>query len=413
MKTSIKQNIPYIEPPIVTSEQGAHLTIDGKDFINLCSNNYLGLAADPRLKTAAIQAIETYGVGTASVRALIGTNSFHIELEKKLAAFKGAEAAIVLTGGYMANLAVIQTVLDKDDVVISDELNHASIIDAIRLSGVKNKFIYKHADIGDLKNQTGDIKKLLDVKKADGSSRQCILVPDGVFSMDGDIAPLPELVTWAHEQKIMVMVDDAHGEGVLGNHGRGIVDHFGLHNKIDFEVGTLSKAFGVMGGFVTGTKETIELLKQKSRQFLFSNGLSIPDTAALIEAVSILEESDERVKKLWENTRYLQSKLKEHKFDIGKTQTPITPVMIGYEEKAMQMSAGLKKLDIMVSTIKFPMVAKGSARLRLMPSSLHTHEDLDKSIEALLSLSKNKSFSSFFGRIGYSVGKFIKKIIRK
>ncbi len=228
-----------------------------------------------------------------------------------------------------------------------------------------------------------EIEKLLNTKKDDGTERRCILVTDGVFSMDGDIAPLDKLVEVAKRIGAFVMVDDAHGEGVLGKYGRGVVDHFGLHDSIDFEVGTLSKAFGVVGGFVTGKEDAIDLLKQKARQFLFTNGLSVPDTAALIEAINIIEETDERVVKLWENARYLQENLKKLGFDIGQTQTPITPVMIGDEERAIRISAALKEKGIMVSTIKFPMVARGKARLRVMPSSLHTRDDLDLFIQAL------------------------------
>lgn len=370
--------------PVVDSEQGAHLTVSGKDYINLCSNNYLGLASHPQLKKKAIEAIKRFGVGTSSVRALIGTNSLHIELEKKLANFKHAEDALVVTGGYLANMAVIQTVLDKEDVVISDELNHASIIDAVRLSGVKNKFIYKHGDVKDLEKQVPEIKKLLKSKKSDGTIRKCIIVTDGVFSMDGDIAPLPGLVNVAKELNCMVMVDDAHGEGVLGSHGRGIVDLYKLNGQVDFEVGTLSKAFGVMGGFITGKKEVIEYLRQKARQFLFTNGLSIPDTAALIAGVDILEKSDKLVKKLWENTKLLQDGLIKAGCDIGETTSPITPVMIGDELKAKDTAVKLKNAGILVSAITFPMVAKGSARLRLMPSALHTRQDIENSINAIV-----------------------------
>ena len=372
----------------IESEQGAYLTINGKKYLNLSSNNYLGLAAHPRVKEAAIEAIKKFGVGTASVRSLVGTNSLHIELESHLAAFKKAEGAIVVTGGYVANMAAIKTLLDKDDMVISDELNHASIIDAIRLSGVQNKFIYKHADIQDLKNQIEKIKSILESPKENGEKRKGLIVTDGVFSMDGDLAPLPQLVEIAQELGVMLMVDDAHGEGVLGDHGRGIVDHFHLHGKVDIEVGTLSKAFGVMGGFITGKKELIEYYRQKARQFLFTNALSIPDTAALIETVKIMEESDELLKKLWQNAEYLKKELQKAGFDIGHSETPITPVMLGDENKAKDFAAQLFEKGVLVSAIKFPMVPLGKARLRLIPSATHSREDIQLGIEKIIETDK-------------------------
>lgn len=372
----------------VQSEQGAHLVVDGKKYLNLSSNNYLGLASHPRMKKAAKDAIDAYGVGTASVRAIIGTNDLHNKLETSLAAFKGAEDAVVVTGGYLANMAAIQTLLDKEDIIISDELNHASIIDAIRLAQVKNKFIYKHADMADLRRQLADIQKLKQTKKADGRERVALIVTDGVFSMDGDIAPLPELVKIAEEIDAFLMVDDAHGEGVLGNKGRGVVDHFGLHGKVDIEVGTLSKAFGVMGGFITGSKTLIEYYRQKARQFLFTNALSVPDTAALIEAVAIMEESDELVKNVWANAKYLNTELKAAGFDMGHSETPITPVMVGDENKAKEFAMRLFTQGIMVGAIKFPMVPLGKARLRLIPSATHTHDDLEQGIKAIITVGK-------------------------
>jgi glycine C-acetyltransferase len=362
---------------IVQSQQGAYLTLDSKDYLNLCSNNYLGFASDDRLKKAAKDALERYGVGTASVRALIGTNQLHETLERKLAEFKGAEDAVVLTGGYLANMAAIQTLIGKDDVVVSDELNHASIIDAIRLAGPRHKFIYKHADVSDLRWQVPEIRKA-------GEGHTILIVTDGVFSMDGDIAPLPELSEIAQELGAKLMVDDAHGEGVLGSHGKGIVDHFHLHGVVDIEVGTLSKAFGVMGGFITGSQDLITTYKQKARQFLFTNALSIPDTAALIEAVDILLESDDRVKALWDNANYLKSKLQEAGFDTGITQTPIIPVMIGSEDAAKLFAQKLREKQVMATPIVFPMVPAGTARLRLQPSAIHSKSDLDVGIKAII-----------------------------
>ncbi len=374
--------------PTISSGQGPYLTIAGKQKLNLCSNNYLGFAADARLREAAKNAIDMFGVGTGSVRALSGTNTLHIALETQLAKFKKAEDCIVLTGGYMANLAAVQTLIGKEDIVISDALNHASIIDAIRLSQVKNKFIYKHADVQDLKMKLEEAKSLASKPKSDGNLPIMMIITDGVFSMDGDLAPLPEIVKLAEEYGAITMVDDAHGEGVLGDHGRGIVDHFGLHGRVDIEVGTLSKAFGVVGGFITGKQELITFYRQRARQFLFSNGLSIPATAALLEAVKILFETDEPVKKLWENAKYLKDKLEGYGFACGNSATPITPVMLGDEELAKQFSAKLLENDVFATPIIFPMVPKGAARIRVMPSAVHSKEDLDTGIRMFRNVGK-------------------------
>ncbi len=375
-------------PVVIESGQGAYLEIGGGKTLNLCSNNYLGLANDDRLRKAAIEAVEEYGVGTGSVRALSGTNILHIELEERLARFKHAEACLALTGGYMANLAAIQTIVGKEDIVISDELNHASIIDAVRLAQPQRKFIYPHKDMAKLAEQLGQAAEMRNTPKADGAPPVILVITDGVFSMDGDLAPMKEIVELAEQYQALTMVDDAHGEGVVGDHGRGIVDHFGLHGKVDIEVGTLSKAFGVMGGFITGRKTLIDFYRQKARQFLFSNGLSIPDTAALIESVKILEESDERVKKLWENGAYLKAEFKKLGFDTGESETPITPVMLGDEDLSVQFSANLLENDVFATPIKFPMVAKGKARIRVMPSAAHSKEDLDKGIAAFAKVAK-------------------------
>lgn len=383
-----RQKGSYNNIRVVQSQQGPYLTVQEKNFLNLSSNNYLGFASHPRLKKAAQSAIESHGVGTASVRALIGTNDLHITLEKKLAEFKKADDAIVVTSGYLANMAAIQTLLDKDDIVISDELNHASIIDAVKLAGISNKFIYKHSDMDDLRQQLEQAQEIASEKHLTGRNRRILIVTDGVFSMDGDIAKLPEMVELAEEFGAITMVDDAHGEGMLGSHGRGIVDHFNLHGRVDIEVGTLSKAFGVLGGFITGSQPLIDWYHQKARQFLFSNALSIPDTAALIEAVTILEESDEAVKKLWENAEFLKKALQDAGFNTGTTQTPIIPVMIGDELRAAEYAKKLYEKGVIVSAIKFPMVAKGSARLRLQPSAIHTQEDLQKGIESIIEVGK-------------------------
>lgn len=374
-------------PPVIESGEGAYLTIDGKKKLNFCSSHYLGFAVEPRMIKAAKEALDKYGIGTG-YRTLAGNHELHLELERALAHFKKADAAIVLTGGYMANLTAIQTIIGKDDIVISDELNHASIIDAVRLSQVKNKFIYKHRDVSDLEDRLKEAVELGETPKEDGEHPTILIVTDGVFSMDGDLAPLPEIVKLAKKYGVLTMVDDAHGEGVLGEGGRGIVDHFGLHGEVDIEVGTLSKAFSVIGGFITGKKSLIDFYKKNSRQFLFSNALTIPDTAALLEAVKYLEESDEPVRKLWDNTKYLKSKFKELGFDIGNSVTPITPVMLGSEETARAFSAKLFEYGVFAKEIVFPMVGKNAARVRVIPSAAHEREDLDLGISAFEKVGK-------------------------
>jgi len=366
---------------VIESGQGAYLTIKGKKVLNFCSSHYLGLAVDGRLKKVVKEAVEKYGMGTG-YRTLAGTHVLHVELEKALAKFKNSDDAIVLSSGYVANLAAIQTIMGKEDIVISDELNHASIIDAIRLSQVKNKFIYKHRDSKSLEEQLKQASVIAKKPKSNGEFPLILIVTDGVFSMDGDLAPLPEIVKLAKEYGALTMVDDAHGEGVMGKGGRGTVDHFGLHGKVDIEVGTLSKAFSVMGGFITGKKELIQFYKQKARQFLFSIALTIPDTAALLEGVKILTVSDALVEKLWVNTKYLKKSFKELGFDIGQSISPITPVMLGDEKLTATFSAELFENGVFATPIKFPMVSKGKARIRVMPSAIHTKKDLDFGIKA-------------------------------
>ena len=371
-------NLIVPEKKVVESAQGAWIIVNGKRVLNLCSNNYLGLAGDPKIGQAAIGAIKKYGVGPGAVRALSGNSILHEELETRLAKFKHTEAALVVQGGYIANLVAIQTLMGKEDIVISDELNHASIIDAIRLAGIKNKFIYKHNEMADLEAK---------LKEVGVTDKQVMIVTDGVFSMDGDIARLPQIVELAKKYNAITVVDDAHGEGVLGN-GRGIVEHFGLHGQVDVEVGTLSKAFGVVGGVIAGKKQVIDYLRTKARQFLFSTGISIPDAAALIAGVTLLEESDELVKKLWENGDYLKSEFKKAGFDTGVSETPITPVMIGEETKAIEFSRELFAENVFATPIKFPMVALGKARIRVMPSAAHSKEDLDTGIAAFTAVGK-------------------------
>ena len=377
----------YKSPRIIESGEGAYLTIDNKKKLNFCSSHYLGLAVEPRVIKAVKEAVDKYGIGTG-YRTLAGTHVLHVQLEEALARFKGAESAIVLQGGYMANCAAIQTIIGKEDIVVSDELNHASIIDAIRLSQVKNKFIYKHKDMLDLEEKLKEASKLSEISKSDGQTPLILVITDGVFSMDGDLAPLPEIVRLAKKYNVLTMVDDAHGEGILGKGGRGIVDHFGLHGQVDIEVGTLSKAFSVMGGFITGKKVLIDFYKQKARQFLFSNALTIPDTAALLEGVKILEESDELVQKLWDNAKYLKVEFKKLGFDTGHSETPITPVMLPDENIAREFSAKLFEEDVFATPIVFPMVAKDKARIRVIPSAAHSREDLDFGIKAFEKVGK-------------------------
>lgn len=355
----------------IEGPQGAWFVVDGQKVLNLCSNNYLGFADHPRLKEAAKKAIDEFGVGPGAVRSIAGTQSLHLELETKLAEFKHAPACIVLQAGFSANTAVIPAITGRGDLIFSDELNHASIIDGCRLSRA-DVVRYAHNDAADLRN------KIIEHKD---SARRMLVITDGVFSMDGDIAPLPEMAEVADEFGAIVMVDDAHGEGVLGDSGRGIVNHFKLEGKVEIEVGTLSKAFGVMGGFVTGPRVLIDYLRQRARPFLFSSGLTPADTAAAIAAVDVLLESDELVKKLWDNAAYFQKGLREAGFDTGQTQTPITPVMLGEAKLASDFSKKLFEKGIFAQSISYPTVPRGKARIRCMVSAAHSTEDLDFAIE--------------------------------
>jgi glycine C-acetyltransferase len=374
-------------PFVIESGEGAYLKINGVDKLNFCSSHYLGFAEDQRLKNAVSQAVQKYGVGTG-YRTLAGTHVLHLELEEKIAKFKGTQAAVVFTSAYMANAAAIQTIIGKEDIVISDELNHASIIDAIRLSQVQNKFIYKHKDVKDLEEKLKKASDLAKTPKSNGQAPLILIITDGVFSMDGDLAPLPKIVELAKKYGALTMVDDAHGEGVLGKGGRGIVDHFDLVGQIDIEIGSLSKAFSVIGGFIAGKKTLIDYYNLKARQRLFSIALTIPDTAAALKAINILLESDAPVKKLWENVEYLKSEFKKLGFDTGHSETPITPVMIGDEEKAKEFSSKLFEENVFATPIVFPMVAKGAARIRVIPSASHSKEDLDKGIKAFEKIGK-------------------------
>jgi len=362
----------YIHIRTVQSPQGPWLIVDGRRVLNFCSNNYLGLANHPRMREAARQAIERYGVGPAAVRTIAGTLDLHLLLEEKLARFKGVEAAIAFQSGFNANLATIPALVGEGDAIFSDELNHASIIDGCRLSRARI-VRYAHNDPNDLEAKIREIW---------GTFRRGLIVTDGVFSMDGDIAPLPEIVEIAERYQLMLMVDDAHGEGVLGRGGRGIVDHFGLHGRVDIEVGTLSKAFGVVGGYVAGRREVVEWLRQRGRPFLFSSAMTAADTAACIAAVEILEESTELVDRLWENTHYFKAEMRRLGFDLGRSVTPITPVMLGDAHLAQAFSRRLFEEGVFAQAIGYPTVPRGQARIRVMISAAHTREDLDRGLEA-------------------------------
>jgi len=357
----------------IESPQGAWLVVDGQKVLNFCSNNYLGLANHPRLVMAAKTALDHYGVGPAAVRTIAGTMDLHLELESRLAAFKGVEAALTFQSGFNANLAAIPALVGKGDGVYSDELNHASIIDGSRLSGAKI-VRYPHTDAQGL-------RQVIEEHTGEDFNRS-LIVTDGVFSMDGDIAPLDEIYAVAHEFDYLLMVDDAHGEGVLGNGGRGIVDHFDLHGKVDIEVGTLSKAFGVVGGAVTGNQVIIDWLRQRGRPFLFSSAMTAPDVAACLAAIDLLEESSELVEQLWENTKYFKGEMEQLGFDTGLSSTPIVPIMLGEAPLAQTFSLRLFEEQVFAMAIGFPTVPRGKARIRVMNSAAHTRNDLDQGLAA-------------------------------
>ncbi|MBS3937873.1 MAG: glycine C-acetyltransferase [Peptococcaceae bacterium] len=355
----------YNDIKVIGSAQGAWIEIEGSKVLNMCSNNYLGLANDPRLREAAKDAIDTFGVGPAAVRSIAGTTVLHESLDKQVARFKRVEAALTLQSGFMANVAVIPALVGKGDTIVSDELNHASIIDGSRLSRAEIK-PYKHADLASLEEVLRDVE-----------GGRILVITDGVFSMDGDIAPLPQIVDIAKRFGAMTMVDDAHGEGVLGDNGRGIVDHFHLHGKVDVEVGTFSKAIGTIGGFAAGSASLISYLKQKARPFLFSSALTPADVASTAKAIDILTASGDLVTRLWDNAGYFKQGMRQLGFNIGISQTPITPVMLGDVQLATQFSRLLFQKGIFATKIGFPTVPQGKARIRVMISATHSREDLD------------------------------------
>lgn len=346
---------------------------DGREVINLASNNYLGLANHPKLKEAAIAATREFGVGSGAVRTISGTMAMHTELERRIAAFKNVEACVVFQSGFTANAGTVSAVLGKDDHIISDELNHASIIDGCRLSRAKIH-VFRHADAADAEAKLAAL---------DGVPGRKLLITDGVFSMDGDIGPLPALVELAGRYGAIMMVDDAHASGVLGRNGRGTVDHFGLHGRVDIQVGTLSKSIGVLGGYVCGSRDLIDYLHHRARPFLFSTSHPPAVTAACLAAFDLLEQEPERIAALWENTRYFQAELNRLGFHTGRTETPITPILVGDARTAHAFSAALFENGLLATGIGFPTVPEGKARIRTIVTATHTRAHLDRALEIL------------------------------
>jgi len=368
----------FINIRTMESPADAWMTVDGRRVLNFCTNNYLGLANHPKLKEAAKAAVDKWGVGPAAVRTIAGTQSLHLELERRLAQFKKVEDALYVQSGFLANQAAIPPLVGKEDVIFSDRLNHASIIDGARLSRAKI-IVYEHCDPADAEAK---------IREHLSNYRRGLLVTDGVFSMDGDVAPLDKLTEVAGKYGVMTMVDDAHGEGVLGHGGRGIVDHFGLHGVFDVEIGTLSKAFGVVGGVIAGKKIIVDYLRQKARPFLFSSAVTPADAAACLAAVDLLEESEELVAKLWDNARYFSGEMKRLGFDTGHSQTPIVPVMLGEAGLAKEFSRELFDAGVFAMAIGFPTVPRGLARIRVMNTAAHSRDDLDQGLAAFEKVGK-------------------------
>lgn len=374
----LKESGVYRKLPILEGANESEITLNGKNVINLSSNNYLGFATHPRIKKAAIEAVEKYGVGAGAVRTIVGNMDLHEELEVILAEFKREEAAMVFQSGFNCNAGTIQAITEKGDLIISDELNHASIIDGVKLSKA-DKAIFKHSDMEDL-------ERVLKEKRAD--YRNVLIITDGVFSMDGDIAKLPEIVELAEKYEAMTYVDDAHGSGVLGESGRGTVDHFHLHGRVDFCIGTLSKAIGVIGGYVACNKTAQEWLNHRGRPILFSTALPPAAVGAIIEAIKLLMSTTEFTDRLWDNAKYFKEKVGKLGFDTGNSETPITPIIIGDESKTMEFSKKLLENGVFVSGIVFPTVAKGKGRVRCMVTAGHTKEQLDRAVNTFEKIGK-------------------------
>jgi glycine C-acetyltransferase len=371
--TELKQQGLYNTIQPLESPNGPLITIQGREFVNLSSNNYLGLANDERLKEAANRATTDFGTGSGAVRSINGTLALHVELEEKLAQFKGTEAVLTYQSGFNCNMAAISAVMGAGDAILSDELNHASIIDGCRLT--KAKVIrFNHSDMDDLRSKAKEARE-------SGLYNKIMVITDGVFSMDGDIAKLPEIVEIAETYDLITYVDDAHGSGVLGN-GAGTVKHFGLSERVDIQIGTLSKAVGAVGGYVAGSQDLVDWLKVRSRPFLFSTALPPGTVAACITAIDILRNSKDLQEKLWENTRYLQEGLKNLGYSVGRTETPITPCIIGDEATTQKFSTRLYEEGVYAKSIVFPTVPKGTGRVRNMPTAIHTKEMLDRALSA-------------------------------
>lgn len=363
------QNL-FIELPVLGTEQKNRVVLNGKEVIMMCSNNYLGFANQPRLRAAAKEAIDRWGFGTGAVRQIAGTMEIHIRLEEMLAEYKHTEAALVFVAGIAANRGTIQALMGEEDAIISDELNHGSIIDGIRLTRSK-RMVYPHMDMAGMRKALNETK----------DARRRLIVTDGVFSMDGDIAPLDRIVELAEEYDAMVMVDDAHGDGVLGREGRGIVDHFGLEGRVDIHMGTLSKAFGCLGGYIAGRQELREYLINAARSFIFTTAHPPCVAAATMEALRMIQDEPQHMKQLWENTRYFKKAMTDMGFDIGRSQTPITPVMAGESKTAMELSGSLFREGLFAKPIVFPLVAKDNARVRIIVTAQHTKEDIDEALD--------------------------------
>ncbi|MGO2267128.1 MAG: glycine C-acetyltransferase [Vagococcus salmoninarum] len=369
--TQLKNKGLYNEIEPLASANGAMITIGQQELINLSSNNYLGLATEPRLVSAAKTALDQWGAGAGAVRTINGTLQVHLDLEQELAKFKGTEAAIAYQSGFNCNMAAISAVMTKKDVILSDELNHASIIDGCRLSGAKIIRV-NHSDMADFRQKAQGVRE-------SGLYEKAMFITDGVFSMDGDICKLPEIVEIAKEFDMMVYVDDAHGSGVLG-HGHGTVKHFGLEKEVEFQIGTLSKAIGVVGGYVAGSQALIDWLKVRSRPFLFSTSMTPADAAAAIASLKIIDSESSLNDQLWENARYFKTELEKLGFNTGITETPITPVIIGDEQTAQDFSKRLYEEGVYVKSIVFPTVPLGTARVRNMPTAKHTKAMLDQAL---------------------------------
>jgi len=357
---------------VLDGEQSHRARFDGRDVINLSSNNYLGLTTHPKLREAALRAVESLGVGSGSVRTIAGTMDLHMELERRIATFKKTEACVVFQSGFAANAGTVSAILGKEDLILSDELNHASIIDGARLSRAAIR-VFPHRDVAAL-------EKLLE--ETSGVKRR-LVITDGVFSMDGDIAPMREITAAARAHGAIMMVDDAHASGVVGRAGRGTVDHFDLHGQVDIQVGTLSKAIGVLGGYVCGSHTLIEYLYHRARPFLFSTSHPPAVAAACLAAFDVLENEPERIQRLWSNTKRFKEGLKRLGFDTGTSETPITPIIVGDADLAMKFSDRLFERGLFAQGIGFPTVAKGRARLRTIVTATHTEEELDRALHIL------------------------------